>query len=105
MLLAGALLVGIGDYLGKTIAQRLRPGAHAVDAGVAGGVGAHAPAGGVAVRGHQRCSLVLVGALTDRAPTVLAMTVLVPALVPIVYSYVIYRGLEGSSKDDDATEE
>jgi immunity protein, SdpI family len=103
LLLTGALLVGVGNYLGKTTPNFF--------------VGVRTPwtlaSPVVWERTHRLAAwlfvatgalLVLVGALTDRAPTVL-LAVLVPALVPIVYSYVIYRRLEGPSKDDEATEE
>jgi uncharacterized membrane protein len=98
--LVGALLVGIGNYLSKTTPNFF--------------IGVRTPwtlaSPVVWERTHRLASwmfvatglvVMLVAALTARGPFALLL-VLVPALVPAAYSFVLYRRLEGSRKDESA---
>lgn len=98
-LFVGALLVGLGNYLGKTTPNFF--------------VGVRTPwtlaSPVVWERTHRLAAwmfvatgivVMLVAALTRHAPLAIAL-VLVPALVPAVYSYFVYRRLEGFKRDGD----
>jgi uncharacterized membrane protein len=92
-ILVGALLVGIGNYLGKTTPNFF--------------IGVRTPwtlaSPVVWERTHRLASwmfvatglvVMIVAALTARAPLAMLL-VLVPALLPAIYSFVLYRRLEG----------
>jgi uncharacterized membrane protein len=99
LLLVGALLVGIGNYLGKTTPNFF--------------VGVRTPwtlaSPEVWTRTHRLAGwlfvatgalLVLLGLLAAPPLWTLALVAL-PALVPVAYSYLLYRRLEGFDRSDD----
>jgi uncharacterized membrane protein len=95
----GALLIGLGNYLGKTTPNFF--------------VGVRTPwtlaSPLVWERTHRLAAwmfvatglvVMIVGALSTHASLAMGL-VLVPALVPAAYSYVVYRRLEGFKRDGD----
>ena len=95
----GALLMGLGNYLGKTTPNFF--------------IGVRTPwtlaSPVVWERTHRLAAwmfvttglvVMVIGALSAHASLAILL-VLVPALVPAVYSYVVYRRLEGVKRDGD----